>query len=59
MEIQSIKSTMVTTNLNNKPLTYIQDNIAYQPLTLNSILLGRDVLLRTDQELTSKDEGKV
>ena len=49
----------IEVNLNNRPLTYIEDDIAYQPLTPKSILLSRDVLLPTDQEVTSEDEGEV
>ena len=50
----------IDVNLNKRPLTYIKDDIAHQPLTPNSILLGRDVVLPTDkEEMTSKDEGKV
>ena len=48
----------IEVNLNNKPLTYIEDDIAHQPLTPNSALLGRDVVLPTDQEATSEDEGR-
>ena len=48
----------IEVNLNNKPLTYIEDDIAHQPLTLNSALLGGDVVLPTDQEATSEDEGR-
>ena len=36
-----------------------EDHIAHQPLTPNSILLGRDVVLSIDQELTSEDEGEI
>ena len=36
-----------------------EDHIAHQPLTPNSILLGRDVVLSTDQEVTSEDEGEI
>ena len=49
----------IEVNLNNRPLTYIEDDIACQPLTPNIILLGRDVVLLTDQEVTSEDEGEV
>ena len=50
----------IDVNLNKRPLTYIKDDTAHQPLTPNSILLGRDVVLPTDkEEMTSKDEGKV
>ena len=45
-------------NLNNRPLTYIEDVIAHQPLTPNSILLGRDLVLPPDQEVTSENEGE-
>ena len=40
----------IEANLNNRPQTYIEDDIAYQPLTPNSILLGRDVVLPTDKK---------
>ena len=33
--------------------------ISHQPLTLNSILLGHDVVLPTDQEVTSENEVKL
>ena len=46
----------IEVNLNNRLLTYIEDDIAHQALTQNSILLGRDVVLPTDQEVTSEDE---
>ena len=36
-----------------------EDHIAHQPLTPNSILLGSDVVLSTDQEVTSEDEGEI
>ena len=49
----------IEVNLNKRPLTYIEDDIAHQPLTPNSILLGRDVVLPTDQEVTSEDEEEV
>ena len=45
----------IEVNLNNKPLTYIEDDIAHQPLTPNR----RDVVLPTDQEVTSEDKGEV
>ena len=48
----------IEVNLNNGPLTYIEDDIAHQPLTPNSILLGRDVVLPPDQEVTSENEGE-
>ena len=48
----------IEVNLNNRPLTYIEDDIAHQPLTPNSILLGRDVVLPPDQEVTSENEGE-
>ena len=47
----------IDVNLNSRPLKYIKDDIAHQPLTLNSIL-PRDVMLPTDQEVTSEDEGE-
>ena len=38
----------------------MEDDIARQPLTPNSILLACDVVLPTDhQEVTSEDEGEV
>ena len=50
---------LVLVNLNNRPLTYIEDDIAHQPFTPNSILLGHGVVLPTDEEVTSEDEGEV
>ena len=44
--------------MNNRPLTYIEDDIEHQPLTPNNILFGRHVVLPTDQEVT-EDEGEV
>ena len=32
-------------NLNNRPLTYIEDDIQYPILTPNTMLLGRDTLM--------------
>ena len=49
----------IKVDLNNRPLTYFEDDIEQQPLTPNSILLGRDVVLPTNEEVTSEDEGKV
>ena len=49
----------IEVNLNSRPLAYIEHDIAHQSLTPNSIFWGRDVLLPTDQEVTSKDEGEV
>ena len=49
----------IEVNLNKRPQTYIEDDIAHQPLTPNSILLGCDVVLPTDQEVTSEDEEEV
>ena len=41
----------VEVNLNNQPLTYIEDNIQYPILTPNSMLLGRyTVMLEEDLE---------
>ena len=41
----------VEVNLNNRPLTYIKDDIQYPILTPNSMLLGRDtVILEEDSE---------
>ena len=40
-------------------MTYIKDDIAHQPLTPNSILLGRNGLLPADEEVASEDEGQV
>ena len=41
----------VEVNLNNRPITYIEDNIQYPILTLNSMLLGRyTVMLEKDPE---------
>ena len=44
--------------MNNRPLTYIEDDIEHQPLTPNNILFGRHVVLPTDQVVT-EDEGEV
>ena len=41
----------IEVNLNSRPLTYVEDDIAHQPLTPNSILLGRDVVLPADPEV--------
>ena len=49
----------IEVNLNSRPLTYIEDHIARQPLTLNSILLGCYVVLPTEQKVPSEDEGEV
>ena len=35
----------VEVNLNNRPLTYIKDNLKYSVLTPNSMILGRDIKL--------------
>ena len=41
----------VEVNLNNRPLTYIEDDMQYPILTSNSMLLGRDtVMLEEDPE---------
>ena len=41
----------VEVNLNNRPLTYIEDDIQYPILTPNSMLLGRDtVILEEDPQ---------
>ena len=48
----------IEVSLNNRPLTYIEDNIAHQPLIQNCILFERHVVLATDQEVT-EDEGEV
>ena len=41
----------VEVNLNNRPLTYIEDDIEYPALTPNSMLLGSDiVMLEEDPE---------
>ena len=49
----------IEVNLNNKPLTYIEDDVAHQPLTPNNIILGRDVVLPTDQKVKSEGEGEL
>ena len=49
----------IEVNLNNRPPEYIEDDIAHQPLTPDSVILGRDVVLPTDQEVTSENEGEV
>ena len=38
----------IEVNLNNRPLTYIEGDVAHQLLTLNNVLLGRDVALPAD-----------
>ena len=48
----------IEVSLNNRPLRYIENDIAYQPLTPNCILFERHVVLATDQEVT-EDEGEV
>ena len=46
-------------NLNNRPLTYIEDDIQYPILTPNSMLLGRDtVMLEEDPEEYDKNSWK-
>ena len=49
----------IEVNLTNRPLIYIEDDIAHQPLTPKTIILGCDVVFSTDQEVTSEDEGEV
>ena len=45
----------VEVNFNNRPLTYIEEDNAHQPLTPNSLLRERDVVSPTDQEVTSEN----
>ena len=45
----------VEINLNNRPLTYIEEDNAHQPLTPNSLLSERNVVSPTDQEVTSEN----
>ena len=47
---------VIEVNLSNRPLIYIEDDIAHQPLTPKIMLLGCDVVLPTDQVVTSEDE---
>ena len=49
----------IEVNLNNRAPEYIEDDIAHQPLTPDSVILGRDAVLPTDQEVTSENEGEV
>ena len=49
----------IEVNMRNRPLTYIEDDIAHRLLIPNRTLLGRNVLLPTDQEVTSEDEGEI
>ena len=50
----------VEVNLNNRPLTYIKDDIQYPILTPNSMLLGQDtVMLEEDpEEETTETVGR-
>ena len=48
----------IEVSLNNRPLRYIENDIAYQPLTPSCILFERHVVLATDQEV-AEDEGEV
>ena len=49
----------VEVNLNNQPLTYIEDNIQYPILTPNSMLLGRyTVMLEEDLEEDDRNSWK-
>ena len=47
---------VIEVNLSNRPLIYIEDDIAHQPLTPKIMLLGCDAVLPTDQVVTSEDE---
>ena len=38
----------VEVNLNNRPLTYIEEDLGYSVLTPNSTILGRDIKLPDD-----------
>ena len=38
----------VEVNLNNRPLTYIDEDLEYSVLTPNSMILGRDIKLPDD-----------
>ena len=49
----------IEVNMRNRPLTYIEDDIAHRLLIPSRTLLGRNVLLPTDQEVTSEDEGEI
>ena len=44
--------------MNIKPLTCIENDIAHQPLTENSILLGCDLVLPTDISWMSGERPK-
>ena len=49
----------VEVNLNNRPLTYIENDIQYQILTPISMLLGQDtVMLEEDPEEDDKNSWK-
>ena len=38
----------VEVNLNNRPLTYIEEDLEYSVLTPNSMIVGRDIKLPND-----------
>ena len=49
----------VEVNLNNRPLTYIEDDIENPIFTPNSMLLGRDtVMLEEDPEEDDRNSWK-
>ena len=47
----------VEINLNNKPLTYIEEDIQYPILTTNSMILGREIKMVEGNMVEDKEEG--
>ena len=47
----------VEVNLNNRPLTYIEDDIEYPVLTPNSMLLGSDIVM-LEEDPEEEDDKK-
>ena len=45
----------VEVNLNNRPLTYIKDDIQYSIVTPNSMLLDRDTVIHGTQDKIGED----
>ena len=45
----------VEVNLNNRPLTYIKDDIQYSIVTPNSMLLDRDTVIHRTQDKIGED----
>ena len=47
----------VEINLNNKPLTYVEEDIQYPILTTNSMILGRETKMVEGNMVEDKEEG--